>query len=40
MLRQPQHPERRCPNCRETLSNVQGVDACPECAWTAPEGDR
>lgn len=33
MLRQPQHAARRCPNCEATLSNVQGVDACPDCEW-------
>ena len=33
MLRPPQHASRPCPNCEATLSNVQGVAACPECAW-------
>ncbi|MCU4740811.1 hypothetical protein OB955_07295 [Halobacteria archaeon AArc-m2/3/4] len=33
MLRQPQHAARRCPDCEAVLSNVQGVDACPDCEW-------
>ncbi|SFS67353.1 hypothetical protein SAMN04488556_2032 [Halostagnicola kamekurae] len=34
MLRPPQHAPERCPLCRSTLSNVQGLSACPDCEWT------
>ncbi|WP_267640681.1 hypothetical protein [Haloarchaeobius amylolyticus] len=34
MLEQTQHGDtRRCPECEEETVNVQGVDACPQCAW-------
>ncbi|WP_277410060.1 MULTISPECIES: hypothetical protein [Natrinema] len=33
MLRAPQHAASQCPRCTVTLSNVQGVAACPECNW-------
>ena len=33
MLRQRQFGSKRCPHCGATASNVQGVDACPECPW-------
>lgn len=26
----------RCPNCGNRLANVQGIDACVACDWTAP----
>ncbi len=35
MLRQPHHASRRCPRCDTTLTNVQGIDACPDCQWTS-----
>ncbi|MGQ3411683.1 hypothetical protein [Natrinema versiforme] len=40
MLRAPQYAARQCPHCAATLSNVQGVDACPACQWVDgnPEG--
>ncbi|EMA32148.1 hypothetical protein SAMN05444422_101232 [Halobiforma haloterrestris] len=34
MLEHAHHAARQCPRCGTTLSNVQGVDACPECRWT------
>lgn len=34
MLEQPHHAARQCPSCDTTLSNVQGVDVCPNCRWT------
>ena len=24
---------RTCPDCNETVANVQGIDACPRCRW-------
>ncbi|WP_275039559.1 hypothetical protein [Natrinema versiforme] len=33
MLRAPQYAARQCPRCAVTLSNVQGVVACPACQW-------
>jgi len=24
---------RQCPECETATVNVQGVDACPRCAW-------
>ncbi|GEM_PF-1318306 len=36
MLEAHQHAARRCPNCASTLSNVQGVDTCPDCLWIGP----
>ncbi|WP_275086377.1 hypothetical protein [Natronorubrum halophilum] len=33
MLESPYHAARHCPDCSTTLSNVQGVAACPECNW-------
>ncbi|SIR69232.1 hypothetical protein [Natronorubrum daqingense] len=33
MLETPYYPSRQCPQCSSTLSNVQGVAACPECEW-------
>ncbi|WP_255193324.1 hypothetical protein [Natronobeatus ordinarius] len=39
MLRPPQYASRSCPNCDSTLSNVQGVDTCSECAWIDRGGD-
>ncbi|ELZ15170.1 hypothetical protein C477_18320 [Haloterrigena salina JCM 13891] len=33
MLETPHYAARHCPHCATTLSNVQGVAACPECQW-------
>ncbi|WP_284145138.1 hypothetical protein [Haloterrigena alkaliphila] len=33
MLESPFHGARNCPRCAATLSNVQGVEACPQCNW-------
>lgn len=38
MLRAPQHAARHCPHCEVTLSNVQGVDVCPDCDWVDGDG--
>jgi len=38
MLEQSQHRREVCPECDTTVINVQGVDACPNCAWVADEG--
>ncbi|SEW21391.1 hypothetical protein [Natrinema salifodinae] len=40
MLRAPQYAARRCPRCDVTLSNVQGVAACPECDWVDEDAER
>ncbi|ELY78002.1 hypothetical protein C486_14062 [Natrinema gari JCM 14663] len=37
MLRAPQYASSRCPRCDVTLSNVQGVVACPACNWVDGE---
>ncbi|MFC6719336.1 hypothetical protein ACFQGT_03475 [Natrialbaceae archaeon GCM10025810] len=31
MFQPPQYAARRCVECEETLSNVQGLAACPAC---------
>lgn len=33
MLEPVQYASRHCPRCRTTLSNVQGIHACPDCGW-------
>jgi hypothetical protein len=34
MLEQVQHGRtKECPKCETATVNVQGVDACPRCAW-------
>ena len=33
MLEVPHHATQHCPECTTTLSNVQGVEACPTCGW-------
>ncbi|WP_265110077.1 hypothetical protein [Halosolutus halophilus] len=33
MLEPSYHAARQCPECAATLSNVQGVDTCPDCNW-------
>ncbi|SDQ26989.1 hypothetical protein [Natronobacterium texcoconense] len=40
MLQSPHHGTRHCPRCETTLSNVQGVDTCPECRWIDGRTDR
>jgi ribosomal protein L37AE/L43A len=35
MLEQTQHQCVTCPECQTKTINVQGVDACPDCAWVA-----
>ncbi|WP_268892309.1 hypothetical protein [Natronorubrum halalkaliphilum] len=39
MLEPQHHAARHCPDCAATLSNVQGVDACPECNWVDTDRD-
>ena len=36
MLEPQQYPARQCPECASTLSNVQGIDTCPDCQWIGP----
>jgi ribosomal protein L37AE/L43A len=35
MLEQTQYRRGVCPECDTKTINVQGVDACPDCAWIA-----
>jgi ribosomal protein L37AE/L43A len=37
MLEQTQHRRAPCPECSTRTINVQGVDACPDCAWIADD---
>jgi transposase len=27
------HGSQECPQCESTLSNVQGIETCPDCGW-------
>jgi len=32
--RAPEPTADDCPNCETTLTNVQGIEACPDCRFT------
>ncbi|WP_290813932.1 hypothetical protein [Halovivax sp.] len=40
MLEPPKYAAVRCPHCRASLSNVQGVAACPDCEYVEPRPSR